>query len=110
MLVNDSLVGINRRYVDLIVDRTVTSTRTRTVVDRVAEHRIYRHTRVAIYLIIDRARRACTYVLAYGTRRYRIYRQVQLVVLGDRSVKSCLDVFPTTGGIVVLSVNIPSER
>ena len=50
-----------------------------------------------------------TNIIGLCTFSDRINRQVQLVILGDRSVKGCLDVFPCAGGVVVLSVNIPSE-
>ena len=99
-----------RRYVDLIEDRAVAGGRTRTVGNRVAEHRIYRHTCVAIYLIIDRARRACTYVLAYNACRYGVNIEVQRVELLDMFV--CVEdgVGLDAGGVVTLAVLCPYER
>ena len=51
-----------------------------------------------------------TNIIGLCTSSDRINRQVQLVVLGDCTVYVGLDVFPTTGSRVILSVNIPSER
>ena len=112
-LTDDLRLGkcIHRRYVDLIHQRTVADrSRTRPVEDSVAEHLTVLCRISAVLLIIYRARRACTYVLAYRARRYGVNIEVQRVELQDMFVSVEHGVGLYSGGVVTLAVLRPYER
>ena len=69
------------------------------------------HIRItAVLLRTDGLFMTGTYIMCLNLFSHCINRQVQLMVLCDRTIQAGYDMFPCAGGVVVFAVHIPNER